>query len=216
MSVILPVYKTFLATDDIPWEQINSDLYNNGDTRFQEIEEGISTVELRFRRDLEDWATGFRFVVEKIVQKFMPYTANYGYEDWTKISWVNKIYPNGFVKYHSHYPCDLAIVWYIDIPDNSGNFILQYENNDYVVPISTGDVLAFPAGMIHSTEPNQSGKPRYVMATNVLWTEMLRQTLKDKLTEKELNTLLNKVYYERQNQLIKDMLHESNFTQISN
>jgi hypothetical protein len=214
MNKILPVFRTNLKTNNIPWDVFNTDLDTNGDTTFKEIARGVSTVELGLRRDLEEWALGFRMIVCNLVKHFMPYIPTGNYEDWTQLSWINRVDPNGFTRYHDHKPCDMAIVWYIDVPDRSGNFILQYNGEDHVVEVTTGDVIAFPASLLHTTELNKSDRSRYVMATNVIWTETLRVGLRNKLTDNQVESQLTKLYNDRQTEMINNMetWYESNLT----
>jgi hypothetical protein len=209
----VPVYKTTLDASVIPWSVIDSDL-DDHDIIFPEAANGLSTASNDFRRDLDTWASPFRNSVEQIIKLFMPYITQASYTDYTKKSWINRLGPNGYARYHNHIPCDLAIVWYINAPENCGNFILNFNDCEHVVEIKTGDLIAFPASLLHTTQTNQSGQNRYVMATNIVWTENMRLRMNGRLTNEQIDIL----YMNRQSQLTREIYNwnEKNATHISN
>ena len=136
-------------------------------------------------------------------------------------NWINKVYPGGITNYHDHRPCDLATVWYLDVPENSGNFILLYDNVEYTVPVSTGDFIAFPATLAHRTEVNCSTAPRVVMGGNIVWHETLRNNLYGALPGHRLDNHVAALYENRQLELIEKLSiwykenYEKNTTHLS-
>jgi len=206
-EVKLPLYRSFIPTDSIPWKQINADL-DRGDTDYRDVEKGVTTAGLGLRVDLEPWASGYKSAVIDVVNRFIPSSIKQEYNSWTDMHWINRTCRDGHVRKHIHYPCDLAVVWYLDIPERSGHFVMHFDNKDHVIPVSTGDFIAFPGSILHYSQPSQTDSPRYVMASNVLWTESTLYSLRDKLSNHEINSYIEKVFYERQEHLIRDMMEK--------
>lgn len=99
-------------------------------------------------------------------------------------SWfiVNK--RGDFNKPHKHPPYTFSGVYYIDVPENSGNIVFNNQaemNNyamsytkynkfnckDYSVTPKTGNLLIFPAWLEHYVTPNKTNKPRIIYSFNV-------------------------------------------------
>jgi hypothetical protein len=196
----LPIHLARLATDSVPEDLFTADL-----TQYQQIQGGTSSVSLSLRRDLEPWAASWRQLVVQLVREFMPYVPG-DYGDWTLSSWVNSVEHGGRVLAHDHRPCDLAIVWYLSVPPNSGRFLLAYQGQQHRVDVAQGDVIAFPASITHSTEVNHSPSSRRVMATNVAWTQRLRERLAALAPAQSLDQEADRVYAQRQQQLIDQLI----------
>ena len=209
---MMPIYRTTLDVSIVPFDVINSDL-DDHDTRFPEASNGLSTATLGSRRDLEDWAQPYRDVIRSIANKFVPYSVDESYEEMVKSNWVNRMYESGYARYHTHVPCDIALVWYLNSPSGCGNFVLDFNGTEYVVPIKTGDLIAFPARLGHYTEPNHSGQARLVMGANVVSTENFRHRMKGKLSDEQVDT----IYSNRQDKITQEMIewHEKNSTHLS-
>ncbi len=99
-------------------------------------------------------------------------------------SWINRHYRTGKTLEHCHRGCDIIVVYYLNVPENSGRLRVrdpmeyhwngsishQRGRNDltggYPIDVKTGDVVIFPAWLNHSTEESRTDEPRYVMSTN--------------------------------------------------
>lgn len=200
----LPIYRTNIPVANVPWDSINNDLLNQA-APLAEIDNGLSTLHSNLRRDLEPWAEDYRNVQMQVVSQFMPYAKKYVYPTWLLGNWINKTFPDGILNMHHHRPCDIATVWYLDVPEHSGNFVMYFEGQEYVVPIKTGDYMAFPASILHRTEVNFGTSPRIIMGGNIVWHETLKNDLLKKMAPDKVNSYINNLYETRQLELIKSM-----------
>ena len=96
-------------------------------------------------------------------------------------SWINVHRKDGWTTPHHHQNATISIAAYLDVPENSGNFLVENplrpykcseplaENYNFWGPIEveTGDVLFFPGWLTHKTEKNKTDNPRYVLSTNI-------------------------------------------------
>jgi hypothetical protein len=209
----IPAYKTYLSVGSVPFDMINQDLDRAIDTlpdgKYNlEVGHFASTVEFWERRDLEPWAESYRNKIQEIAKLLTPAIANRPYENYIKATWFNRNYPLGQATYHNHKPCDMAIVWYLNVPTHGGNFILQFENEEYIIPIATGDVIVFPASLLHRTEVNNGEEPRLIMGANLSWTEDIKKMLTDKLSPAMLERQIEILYDKQQTELIDTLSKE--------
>lgn len=99
-------------------------------------------------------------------------------------SWINRHNAGGWTEEHVHRGCQISIVYYLQVPENSGRIMfrdpLEFhwagEPSDYrslpdaswyPVNVRTGDVLFFPGWLPHKTEKNNSTESRYVLTVNL-------------------------------------------------
>jgi uncharacterized protein (TIGR02466 family) len=98
--------------------------------------------------------------------------------------WINRHLKSGKTAMHTHRNVELVVVWYLEVPEGSGNLIikdpLEYHWGSFlsrprdheelaggqIIPVKTGDVLIFPGWVNHCTEENSTDNPRYVMSVN--------------------------------------------------
>ena len=103
--------------------------------------------------------------------------------------WININGPNSSNAIHDHPQCDLAGVFYIDVPENSGHIMfenpqtfvacneletitdksreeLNQHKVKYIKPFK-GLLLIFPAHLRHGVLPNQSDKDRISVSFNI-------------------------------------------------
>lgn len=98
--------------------------------------------------------------------------------------WINRHLQSGKTAMHTHRNVEIVVVWYLEVPEDSGNLIirdpLEYHWGSFlsrqrdhdelaggqIIPVKTGDVLIFPGWVNHCTEENLTDKPRYVMSIN--------------------------------------------------
>lgn len=110
--------------------------------------------------------------------------------------WINRHLKTGQTAMHTHRNVELVVVWYLDVPEGSGNLImrdpLEYHWGSFisrkreqeeltggqVIPVKTGDVLIFPGWMNHCTEANPTDQPRYVMSINFCVERLIRYDTK--------------------------------------
>lgn len=81
-------------------------------------------------------------------------------------SWMNKHYRTGQTIEHIHGGVEFAVVIYLTVPKNSGNFELFYNDKWNVIEVESNDVLVFPGNILHRTQESQSDEPRIVISVN--------------------------------------------------
>lgn len=202
----LPVYKTSLEVKDIPWNLINADL-DDAETIPPLIEDeflgtAVTTIQLKKRRDLDAWAHDYRNKVVDIAKIIFPTLANPAYDYITQLhgAWFNRYRNQGRANWHTHKSyVDFVVVWYLQASPDMGGFICRYNHVEYVIKVSTGDILVFPGTLEHSSESNMSGQERFLMSNNICIT---RQTA-SKLAKDLDKTILDQLYYKRQSEIYK-------------
>lgn len=75
--------------------------------------------------------------------------------------WSNITKPGGFLKNHNHAGNKYAGTWYIKVPENSGDIVMQQYCRGY---IEEGDIIIFDGGVSHKTRVNESNEDRIVVA----------------------------------------------------
>lgn len=97
-------------------------------------------------------------------------------------SWLNAAKPNYFQECHIHDHCYISGVFYINTPENCGDFVMEnplsfewsfettddspYSGRHYYTPTS-GDLIIFPSNISHHVTKNMSDEIRYSLAFNV-------------------------------------------------
>jgi len=107
-----------------------------------------------------------------------PFTINFDHP------WLNVNRENHFNKTHTHAGSDLSIVFYCEVPTNSGGIVFEnpvlhqrttmiwYEkhgmwNSEYIqFAPKKYDLIIFPSYLPHFVEPNKSNQPRISLACN--------------------------------------------------
>ena len=98
--------------------------------------------------------------------------------------WLNVNRENHFNKTHTHAGSDLSVVYYCEVPTNSGRIVFEnpvlhqrttmiwYEKHDMwnseLIQLAPRkyDLIIFPSYIPHFVEPNKSNKPRISLACN--------------------------------------------------
>lgn len=118
-------------------------------------------------KNLHEWEEFSEFI-EFIKPHYVLYLKELGldYEDINFIAmWANR-YPKGSYAWpHKHTENNdlLDILFYIQIPEGSGDLHIEENGNDYRIGIEEGDVVIFPSGLNHWTDPNQSDIDRLLV-----------------------------------------------------
>jgi len=96
-------------------------------------------------------------------------------------SWINVHRKGGFTEAHHHQNATIAIAAYLDVPEGSGNLLIENPLRPYKcseplgdtdllwgpIEVETNDVLFFPGWLTHKTEKNETNNPRYILSTNL-------------------------------------------------
>ena len=110
------------------------------------------------------------------LKKKLVFLPNFAFGNW----WVNVNEKGGYNIAHTHPNCDLSVVWYLtDNRDGLIKFINPTEHtrfnlynhlnipNEYEYQCDAGDILVFPADLMHYVEANQSNTPRVSVSFNL-------------------------------------------------
>jgi hypothetical protein len=201
-----PVYKTYLEVNNIPWDIINCDL-DESELLPQLIENeflgtAVTTMPLKRRRDLDVWADQYQKKIIDITKIIFPNIDNLTYTNITQEhgAWFNRYRNQGRANWHNHKSyVDLVVVWYLQASLDMGGLIIRYNDQEHVIKVNTGDVLVFPGTLYHSSEPNTSGKERFLMSNNI---SVTRQTIAN-LSREVDRSVLDQLYSKRQAEIYK-------------
>jgi len=83
-------------------------------------------------------------------------------------SWFNIHKKHGKTLEHDHKGNDYVCSYYLNVPENSGNFLIKKDNTWYSIPVKTGDYLIFSGNTVHATEESFSDEDRIVVTTNIV------------------------------------------------
>lgn len=83
--------------------------------------------------------------------------------------WFNAMEPGQQTLLHSHDDDDelLSAVYYVRVPQNSGNFFARRGGRECAIEPREGELLLFPPDLPHGVRPNQSGQRRLSVAFNI-------------------------------------------------
>jgi len=86
--------------------------------------------------------------------------------------WSHIHYLNMSTNLHDHYPCDLSSIFYLSVPEGSGNLVFypnwfthKRQNTIEVVP-KANEFYIFPATLDHAVKRHRSKKPRISIVFN--------------------------------------------------
>jgi len=119
-------------------------------------------------------------------------------------SWITRHHQNDYSQTHSHYNSIFSGCFYLDVSEESGDFIIEnnplatniftptlrpfmednsnINANDWIVKPKKGDLILFPSTVLHSVNQNKTNKPRYSLAFNTF----MRGSLGDFIDRVEL------------------------------
>jgi uncharacterized protein (TIGR02466 family) len=122
------------------------------------------------------------WVLDKADKIFKEWKFEYGGIEITK-SWINKHQQGGWTNSHYHHYNDLALVAYIQAPENSGNLLMtdpmeyhwmgfrSYINAEILmgssIPVRDNKVVFFAPFIRHGTEKNHSNIDRWALSMNI-------------------------------------------------
>lgn len=96
-------------------------------------------------------------------------------------SWFNRYHDDGYIRPHDHRGAIMSSVLFLEAPLNSGDLLFRDPYYDFKRNYSTNssdswlwekanakenDLFIFDAAITHMSEPNKSGKERWVLVTN--------------------------------------------------
>jgi oxalate decarboxylase/phosphoglucose isomerase-like protein (cupin superfamily) len=91
------------------------------------------------------------------------------------MAWINVKEPGESIELHAHPDATMAVTYYLQAKDNSGDLVLvdtsNYENGrinlKHIKPVQ-GKLVFFPSYVLHYIEPNQSNDLRISLSTDVI------------------------------------------------
>ena len=101
-------------------------------------------------------------------------------------SWINVSHTGSFQEYHLHASNHFSVVYYISVPENSGDIIFRSAetqtdmfplpatvstlagNKTFSISPEQGDILIFRSNVLHMVSLNKSKEPRVSMAMNFI------------------------------------------------
>ncbi len=78
--------------------------------------------------------------------------------------WANVSNKDGGCNIHQHFPAVFAVVYYVDVPENSGD--IYFPDADLKITPYTGQMLCFRGDAWHGVEFNKTDKDRVIVAIN--------------------------------------------------
>ncbi len=83
--------------------------------------------------------------------------------------WFNFMEPGHVTLAHSHDEEDelYSAVYYVSVPDDSGNLIITKNNNDVTIQPVEGKLVLFPPDLVHHVTRNNSNKTRLSLGINI-------------------------------------------------
>jgi hypothetical protein len=84
--------------------------------------------------------------------------------------WFQQYESNDYHSWHNHFQSTYASVYYVELPDAS--VATEFKNpvtGEIIKPsVKEGDILTFPASIIHRSPPNNSGGRKTIIAINTI------------------------------------------------
>ena len=89
----------------------------------------------------------------------------------TEKAWVHVHEKNMSTDKHNHYPLDISAVFYVSVPDGSGDIVFHPSHNKYhpqrnSYPPEEGVFYIFPGILDHSVTRNNSNERRISLSCN--------------------------------------------------
>lgn len=81
--------------------------------------------------------------------------------------WTN-VYPTGgYCNIHSHFPATFAVVYYVKVPENSGDIV--FPDADLKITPYNGLMLCFKGDVWHGVEANKTDEDRIIIGINITY-----------------------------------------------
>jgi len=129
-----------------------------------------------------------KFLGEKLLTHINRYTSEYLKYTNNKFiintSWFTHSKPGNYADYHMHTNCMLSAVWYLKVPENSGNIVFDPHNDVRFTPVPTeyniynatswtitpkkGTLVIFDSRLYHKITTNNSNDERISLACNII------------------------------------------------
>ena len=111
----------------------------------------------------------FDYMLEHIIPDFSKFICNTYGVDKLRFgnAWFQVYEPGDYHSHHTHPRANMANVLFIELPDKNLSTSIKGQNKENIsIDISEGDILSFPAFLVHSSRINKSNKRKIVIAFN--------------------------------------------------
>ena len=69
-------------------------------------------------------------------------------------AWFQQYKKNSYHEYHNHTQTNFTNVYFLELPDTNFKTILKIENKEYEYEVKEGQLITFPAHLLHTSKPN--------------------------------------------------------------
>ena len=69
-------------------------------------------------------------------------------------AWFQQYEKNSYHEYHNHTQTNFTNVYFLELPDTNYKTILKIENKEYEYKVKEGQLITFPAHLLHTSKPN--------------------------------------------------------------
>ena len=69
-------------------------------------------------------------------------------------AWFQQYEKNSYHEYHNHTQTNFTNVYFLELPDTNFKTILKIENKEYEYKVKEGQLITFPAHLLHTSKPN--------------------------------------------------------------
>jgi len=180
------IYETELDVDNISLHEKAIELYNKrspvSTSWFCDTFNTIGTYDITNDSSFSEF-------VETIMHHTKIFAKDYGISNATiksKEGWINVAMPNEYQEFHLHPNNHFSMVYYVSVPENSGNIIFRSpeSNTDMfqlpfghetlatmktaTIKAKTGKLVIFRSNLLHMVEKNKSSSERVSISMNVV------------------------------------------------
>ena len=69
-------------------------------------------------------------------------------------AWFQQYKKNSYHEYHNHTQTNFTNVYFLELPDTNFKTIIKIENKEYEYKVKEGQLITFPAHLLHTSKPN--------------------------------------------------------------
>ena len=69
-------------------------------------------------------------------------------------AWFQQYEKNSYHEYHNHTQTNFTNVYFLELPDTNFKTIIKIENKEYEYKVKEGQLITFPAHLLHTSKPN--------------------------------------------------------------
>ena len=94
----------------------------------------------------------YKKVIRTSMKKLQDY---YKADDWNiSNGWFQQYEKDSYHQWHNHEGANFTNVYFLELPDTNYKTILKIENKEYEYKVKEGQLITFPAHLLHTSKPN--------------------------------------------------------------